>query len=131
MASVEYNGVLLQNYQGGFEEQERLFKLLQRRQDAEILILKKIPNHCCIINEIKEDEQKTHQSFILSDMIRSLEYNYEDIITKHDFINQNPETLKICEAMTNALIILKSSGIPLTFTMEKILKKLISQLTKS
>lgn len=116
MASVEYN-VLLQTYQGGFEEQyERIYYWFQRRREAEILIFDKIPSQCLIINKIKGDA-KTHPGLILFDMLCSLEENYNDIITEHDFISQNPETLKIREAMTNALITLKSSGIPLTFTM--------------
>jgi len=153
MAFDKYNGVLLQTYKAGFEEQderisywshqrhlqtyqggfkeqdERISYWSQRRRDAEILILEKIPSQCLIINKIEGDEQKTHQSFILSDMIRSLEENYNDIMEGNGgLINQNPE---FHEAMTNALIILKSFGIPLTSTMEEIFQNLIKKLTKS
>ena len=122
MAFDKYNGVLLQTYEAGFEEQERLFNWYQRRREAEILILVKIPSQCLIIKEIEGDEQ-TQQSFILIDMICSLEDNYKDIMKENGgLINQNPE---FREAMNNALLTLKFSGIPITSTMEEIFKKLM------
>lgn len=120
MASVD-GYVLLQTYQGGFDEQEERICWFQRRHDAEKLILVDIPSQCLIINKI-EGDAKTHQGFILFDMICSLEDNYNDIIKQDGIINQNSE---FSEAMTNALITLKSSGIPLTSTMEEIFQNLI------